>query len=141
MNFTGACRQKNTIIYQNQPEDTKNWTNLYLELHDYQIYYVNIDLCHQYGISVAQSRMFLCVKRPQRRRARRNGCFCRLFKRERGHLLGHLQYSTAMMFSSFILTYPHRHHLHHSAENLHPLHCPRYPLLELTEGGSCFLQV
>ena len=33
-----------TTLYQNRPEDTKNWTNLYLELHDYQIYYVNIDL-------------------------------------------------------------------------------------------------
>ena len=48
------------------------------ELHDYRIYYVNIDLHHQYGISVAESQMFLCAKRPQRRRARRNGRFCRL---------------------------------------------------------------
>ena len=54
-----------TTIYQNQPEDTKHWTNLYFEPHDYHIYYVNIDLCHQYEISAAESQMFLCVKRPQ----------------------------------------------------------------------------
>ena len=53
-----------TTIYQNRPEDTKNWTNLYLEPHDYQIYYVNIDLRHQYGISVAESQTFLWGKRP-----------------------------------------------------------------------------
>ena len=32
--------------------------------HDYRIYYVNIDLRHQYGISVAESQMFLLTKRP-----------------------------------------------------------------------------
>ena len=41
----------NTTLHQNQPEDTQNWTNLYLEPHDDRIYYVNIDLRHQYGIS------------------------------------------------------------------------------------------
>ena len=35
-------------------------------------------LRHQYGISVAESQTILRAKRPQRRRARRNGCFCRL---------------------------------------------------------------
>ena len=55
-----------TTLYQNRPEDTKNWTNLYLEPHDYQIYYVNIDLRHQYGISVAELQTFLRAKRPQR---------------------------------------------------------------------------
>ena len=49
-----------------------------MEPQDYRIYYVNIDLCHQYGISVAESQTFLRAKRPQRRRARRNGCFRRL---------------------------------------------------------------
>ena len=34
---------------------------------------------HQYGISVAESQTFLRAKRPQRRRAWRNGCFRRLF--------------------------------------------------------------
>ena len=43
-----------------------------------ELYHVNIDLCHQYGISVAESQTFLRVKRRQRRRARRNGCFHRL---------------------------------------------------------------
>ena len=42
------------------------------------IYYVNTGLCHQYGISAAESKTFLLAKRPRRRRARRNGCFCRL---------------------------------------------------------------
>ena len=54
----------NTTLYQNRPEDTKNWTNLYLETHDYRIYYVNNDLRHQYGISVAESQTFLLAKRP-----------------------------------------------------------------------------
>ena len=43
--------------------------------HDYRIYYVNIDLRHQYGISVAESQTFLPVKRPSRRGARRNGLY------------------------------------------------------------------
>ena len=42
------------------------------------IYYVNTGLRHQYGISAAESQTFLRAKRPQRRRARRNGCFRRL---------------------------------------------------------------
>ena len=41
-------------------------------------FYVNIDLRHRYGISLAESQRFLRAKRPQRRRARRSGCFCRL---------------------------------------------------------------
>ena len=41
-----------------------NLNKFALEPHDYQIYYVNID--------------FLCAKHSQKRRARRNGCFCRL---------------------------------------------------------------
>ena len=44
LSFAGARGQINTTLYQNRPEDTQNQTNLYLELHDYQIYYVNIDL-------------------------------------------------------------------------------------------------
>ena len=68
----------NTTLHQNRPEDTQNWTNLYLEPHDYRIYYVNIDLRHQYGISVTESQTFLLAKCPQWRRARRNGCFRRL---------------------------------------------------------------
>ena len=35
-------------------------------------------LRHQYGISVAESQTFLHVKRPHKRRVRRNGCFRRL---------------------------------------------------------------
>ena len=68
----------NITLYQNRPEDTYNWINLHLETHDYRIFYVNIDLGHQYGISVAESQTFLRAERPQRRRARRNGCFRRL---------------------------------------------------------------
>ena len=45
---------------------------------DYQIYNKNIDLRHQYEIFVAESQTFLHGKRPQLRRARRNGCFRRL---------------------------------------------------------------
>ena len=43
----------NTTLYQNRPGE-----KLHLEPHDYRIYYVNIDLRHQYGISVAESRTF-----------------------------------------------------------------------------------
>ena len=68
----------NTTLYQNRPEDTQNWTNLYIKPHDYRVYYVNINLRHQYGISVAESQTFLHAKRPQRRRVRRNRCFHRL---------------------------------------------------------------
>ena len=70
--------QMNTTLHQNRPEDTRNWTNLCLEPYDYWSHYVNIDLRHQYGISVAESQTFILAKRPQRRRARRNGCFRRL---------------------------------------------------------------
>ena len=37
---------------------------MHLKPHDYRIYYVNIDLRHQYGISVAESQTFLLAKRP-----------------------------------------------------------------------------
>ena len=40
--------------------------NLDVEPHDYRIYCVNINLRHQYGISVAESQTFLRAKRPQR---------------------------------------------------------------------------
>ena len=56
-----------TTLHQNRPKDTKNWTNLYLEPHNYQMYYVNIDLHDQYGISAAESQTFLRAKRPQQR--------------------------------------------------------------------------
>ena len=56
-----------TTLHQNRPKDTKNWTNLYLEPHNYQMYYVNIDLYDQYGISAAESQTFLRAKHPQQR--------------------------------------------------------------------------
>ena len=68
----------NTILYQNRPEDTQNWTNLYLKPHNCQIYYVNINLRHQEGISATESQTFFCAKSPQRQRPRRNRCFHRL---------------------------------------------------------------
>ena len=40
----------NTTLYQNGPGETLNWTNLHLEPHGHRIYYVNIDLYHQYRI-------------------------------------------------------------------------------------------
>ena len=52
--------------------------NTKLDKFDYRIYYVNIDLHHQYRISVTESQTFLCAKRPQLRRVRRKGCFRRL---------------------------------------------------------------
>ena len=39
---------------------------MHLEPHDYQIYYVHIDFCHQCGISVVtESQAFLLVNRPR----------------------------------------------------------------------------
>ena len=75
----------NTTLYQNRPEDTQNWTNLYLKPYDCRIYYVNINLRHQYGISVAESQTFLRAKRPQRRRARR-----RMFSQATRKVYSHL---------------------------------------------------
>ena len=54
----------------------------------FTVYYLNIDLRHQYGISVVEWQTFLRTKRHQGRRARRNGCFCRLI----GVLVGHLSF-------------------------------------------------
>ena len=39
---------------------------------------VNIDLRHQYGISVAEAQTFLLARRPKRRGARRNHCIRRV---------------------------------------------------------------
>ena len=55
-------------------DDVKYQTNLHLEPNGYWICYVNIDLSHQFGISVAESQTFLLAKRPLWRGARRNGC-------------------------------------------------------------------
>ena len=68
-----------TVPLPRLPCKAYSQTNLYLEPHDYRIYHVNIDLRHQYGISAAESQStFRRAKLPQRRRARRNGCFRRL---------------------------------------------------------------
>ena len=64
LSSAGAHTQMNTTLFQNRPGETYNWTNLHLEPHDYRIYYVNIDLRHQYGISIAESQTFLLAKRP-----------------------------------------------------------------------------
>ena len=40
---------------------------MYLDPHDYWIYYVNIGSRHQYGISAAESQTFLLAKRPEER--------------------------------------------------------------------------
>ena len=45
-------------------EKHKNWTNFNLESNDYRIYYVNIDLRHQFGIFVTGLQTFLLVKHP-----------------------------------------------------------------------------
>ena len=60
-----------------------------MEPHDYRIFYVNIDSRHQYGISVAESQLFVRVKRPQQRRAR-------MFSQARVHT-----YSSPWFFHTF----------------------------------------
>ena len=65
--------QNFTIIDQEKHKIKKIY--IILETHDYQTYYVNIDLCHQYGISVAEKQTFLLAKHPsQRQGAKRNSC-------------------------------------------------------------------
>ena len=66
--FAGACLQKNTKLYHNLPGETENQTNLHLEHHDYRIYYVNIDLRRQYGISVAKSSETSLAARSKEKR-------------------------------------------------------------------------
>ena len=48
-------------LNHNQPEETKNWTNLHLEPHDFRIY-ANIELRRQYGIE--EARMSLQAEVP-----------------------------------------------------------------------------
>ena len=65
------------VLLELVPRSTQHFTKIDQNKRkiDYRICYVNIDLRHQYGISVAESQTFLRAKRPQRRRARKNGWF------------------------------------------------------------------
>ena len=65
------------VLLELVPRSTQHFTKIDQNKRkiDYRICYVNIDLRHQYGISVAESQTFLRTKRPQRRRARKNGWF------------------------------------------------------------------
>ena len=67
LSFARARWQVNTTLHQNRPEDTQNWTKLCLEPHDYRIHYVNIDLRHQYGISVAERETSPAAKSEEKR--------------------------------------------------------------------------
>ena len=78
MSFAIARSQKNTKLCHNRPGETENRTNLHLDPYDYFIYYVNVDLRHQYGISVTEAQASLMAKRPWRREAMRDGCIPRL---------------------------------------------------------------
>ena len=57
LSFTAAGLQKNSKLFNNRPGETLTETVLYLESHDYQINYVNIDSCHQCGILEAILQM------------------------------------------------------------------------------------
>ena len=61
-------RQKATKVKCKRDESLTKQSKL-VEYILLQIYYVNTDLRHQYGISVAESQTFLRAKRSQRRRA------------------------------------------------------------------------
>ena len=50
MSFATALSQKNSKLYDDRLGDTLTQTILYLEPHDYQINFVNIDSCHHYGV-------------------------------------------------------------------------------------------
>ena len=49
LSFVGARWQMNTTLHRNPPKDKQNWTKLYLEPHDYRIYYVSL---HWFASSV-----------------------------------------------------------------------------------------
>ena len=47
LSFAAAGLQKNSKLFNNRPGETLTQTILYLEPHDYQINFVNIDSCHE----------------------------------------------------------------------------------------------
>ena len=67
---------RSTQITEGVITTQSNWMKF--RLYKYQIYNVNIDLRHQYGICVAEAQTSLLAKRSKRRGARRNGCIRRL---------------------------------------------------------------
>lgn len=75
--FAGARSKKNTKLYQNRSGETKSNKPIFAT-QDYRINYANMNLRHQYGISVAEAHTSLPAKRPNWRGARKDGCFCRL---------------------------------------------------------------
>ena len=50
LSFAAAPSEENSKLYGNRLGETLTQTILYLETHDYQINFVNIDSCHHYGI-------------------------------------------------------------------------------------------
>ena len=62
LSFAAARSQKNPKRFDNRPGETLSQTILYLETHDYQINFVNIDSCHQYGIFWAILRRLSCKR-------------------------------------------------------------------------------
>ena len=56
------------------------WSLIYFifATQDYRINYANMNLRHQYGISVGEAQKSLLAKRPKWRGARKDDCFCRL---------------------------------------------------------------
>ena len=52
------------MLLKKKKKKKKIGTNLHLETLDYRIYYVYIDLYHQYGISATESQTFLLMKCP-----------------------------------------------------------------------------
>ena len=57
LSFAAAGLQENSKLLNNKPGETLTQKILYLEPHDYQINYVNIDSCHQCGILEAILQM------------------------------------------------------------------------------------
>ena len=47
LSFAAAGLQKNSKLFNNRPGETLTQTILYLEPHDYQINFINIDSCHK----------------------------------------------------------------------------------------------
>ena len=78
LHFAEACLQKNTKLNTIIVQEKQNWSSFHEKPHDNWINYANIDLRHQYGISVAEEQMSLLAPHPLWWGARRDGCFCSL---------------------------------------------------------------
>jgi len=75
-NLVGSLFEEHKTL-QNRSGETKS-NKFIFATQDYRINYANMNLRHQYGISVGEAQKSLLAKRPKWRGAGKDGCFCRL---------------------------------------------------------------